>query len=661
LSVGAALLELRGVERRYPSGETEVAVLKGVDIVIRAGEMVAIVGPSGSGKSTLMNILGCLDRPSAGSYAVRGEETGALDDDALARLRREHFGFIFQSYHLIAHLPATANVEVPAIYSGADRASRHARAAELLTRLGLGERLHHRPGQLSGGQQQRVSIARAWMNGGEVILADEPTGALDSRSGEEVLAILHELHARGHTVILVTHDMQVAAHAQRIIEISDGEIVADRAHRAVARAAGAGEADAPPAPRTRPALLGRRSAAWWNSFFEALRMAWISMVTHRMRTALTMLGIVIGISSVVSIVALGAGARAAILRDIGKLGTSTVVIYPGVSFGDDRADQMRSLRAADVELLGRQYFADSVSPEVGTMSLLRYRDRKGNASIRGVGADYLRVRGLHLERGIAFRPGNIEHMSQVVVIDHHAAEELFGHEDPLGKIIMVGDMPATVIGVVAKPTGLFSSLAGKDLAAWVPYTTAASRLLGHDWFDSITVRVRQGIPSATASKQAGRLLKQHHHRKDFHIQDHGDIAKTMNRITGYIELLLALIAAISLVVGGIGVMNIMLVSVSERTREIGIRMAVGARQGDIRRQFLIEAVMVCVAGGLVGIALAWLFGLLFRLLVSKFHMVFSFDAILIAFLFSSAIGLLFGFLPARNAARLDPIVALARE
>lgn len=653
-----ALLTLRGVERRYPSGEGEVTVLKNVDLDIHAGEMVAIVGPSGSGKSTLMNILGCLDRPSSGVYRVSGEATGELDDDDLARLRREHFGFIFQSYHLIAHLPASANVEVPAIYSGRGRASRDQRAAELLTRLGLGDRMHHRPGQLSGGQQQRVSIARALMNGGEVILADEPTGALDSRSGKEVMAILHELHHGGHTVILVTHDMQVASHAQRIIEISDGRITADRANQ---------PADVPtePAatrmPQAASGTTGSGARASWNGFVEALRMAWISMITHRMRTALTMLGLVIGISSVVTIVALGAGARAAILSQISELGTTTINIYPGKDFGDNNAAHMRSLRPADLRLLSQQYFADSVSPEVNTSGLLRYRDRKGNAYIQGVGADYLRVHGLHLERGIAFRPDDVVRMSQVVVIDHHAAEELFKHEDPLGKIVMVGDTPATVIGVTAKPTGLFSGGNGGSLSAWIPYSTAASMLLGHDWFGSISVRVRKGVSSAVAVKQIDKLLTRRHGGKDFHTQNLGDIAKTINKVTGYIELLLALIAAISLVVGGIGVMNIMLVSVSERTREIGIRMAVGARQSDIRRQFLIEAVMVCLAGGVVGIGMAWLFGQLFSLAVSSFHMIFSFEAIAIAFLFSSAIGLVFGFLPARNAARLDPIVALARE
>ncbi|MDO4706275.1 MAG: ATP-binding cassette domain-containing protein, partial [Comamonadaceae bacterium] len=224
----APLLEVRQLCREFPAGEGTIAVLKNVSLDIHAGEMVAIVGQSGSGKSTLMNILGCLDQPSSGSYRVGGRETGQLDPDELAQLRREYFGFIFQRYHLLSDLTAQANVEVPAIYAGAPTAQRQARARQLLARLGLAERTGHTPGKLSGGQQQRVSIARALMNGGQVILADEPTGALDSASGVEVMNILSELHAEGHTIILVTHDMQVAAHAQRIIEIRDGEIISDR-------------------------------------------------------------------------------------------------------------------------------------------------------------------------------------------------------------------------------------------------------------------------------------------------------------------------------------------------------------------------------------------------------------------------------------------------
>ncbi|HEX7342391.1 MAG TPA: MacB family efflux pump subunit [Rhodanobacteraceae bacterium] len=652
------LLTLRGVERRYPAGDTEVTVLKGVDLDIEAGSMVAIVGPSGSGKSTLMNILGCLDRPSAGTYQVAGEATGELDSDALARLRREHFGFIFQSYNLIAHLPASANVEVPAIYSGRAPAHRHARAMELLTRLGLGERLQHRPGQLSGGQQQRVSIARALMNGGQIILADEPTGALDSHSGKEVMAILHELHQAGHTVILVTHDMQVAAHAQRIIEISDGCITADHAN--VPAGSAAEPARQAQTPRVEPSpSAGLR--AWWGSFLEALRMAWISMVTHRLRTALTMLGLVIGISSVVTILALGAGARAAIIGQISQLGTATINIYPGINFGDTNPAHMRALKPMDVRLLQRQPFVDFVSPEVGTSSLLRYRDRKGTAQVDGVDANYLRIIGsaVHLSDGIWFRKDAVTHMAQVAIIGYHAAAELFPHVNPIGKIIMVGSMPATIIGVMAKPSGLLAGNS-KTLSVWMPYTTVASHLVGHDWFDTITVRARKGMSSKEAVKRITQLLTRRHRSKDFHIQNLSSIVKTINKVTGAIELLLALIAAISLVVGGIGVMNIMLVSVTERTKEIGLRKALGAPPGAIRRQFLIEAAILGLSGGILGAALGIGAALLLPGLIGS-SIVVSPVAVALSIVVAVAIGFVFGVYPAARAARLAPIDALRTE
>ena len=321
-----ALLELRDIRRSYPSGEGQVEVLKGITLSIEAGEMVAIVGASGSGKSTLMNILGCLDKPSSGTYRVAGSDVALLDKDALARLRREHFGFIFQRYHLLSHLTAAQNVEVPAVYAGTERKARLQRAHELLQRLGLGERESYQPSQLSGGQQQRVSIARALMNGGQVILADEPTGALDTRSGEEVMAILHQLRDNGHTVIIVTHDPLVAAQAERIIEIRDGEIISNPPPRPRAAANAELHLHTPPESGWRQFSSG---------FREALTMAWRAMAANKMRTLLTMLGIIIGIASVVSIVVVGDAAKQLVLADIRAIGTNTIDVYPGKDFGDD--------------------------------------------------------------------------------------------------------------------------------------------------------------------------------------------------------------------------------------------------------------------------------------------------------------------------------------
>ncbi|KVL19699.1 MacB family efflux pump subunit [Burkholderia sp. MSMB1826] len=677
------LLKLAAVTRRFPAGDKDVVVLNNVSLSIDAGEIVAIVGASGSGKSTLMNILGCLDHPSEGTYMVGGRDTHMLDSDELAQLRREHFGFVFQRYHLLPHVDAVANLEMPAIYAGTPRAERHARARALLARLGLADRAHHRPGQLSGGQQQRVSIARALMNGGQVILADEPTGALDTKSGQDVIRILHELNALGHTIVIVTHDKAVARHARRIIEISDGEIVADRPNRhyaealaesgvgaaATAEAAPDGRsapasADAPPAASTNtdaaPAPRTRRFAAGTGRFGEACRMAWIALVSHRLRTLLTMLGIIIGITSVVSIVAVGEGAKRYMLDEIGSIGTNTISLYPGTDWGDSRADAIQTLVPDDVTALAEQPYVDSATPETSRTLLLRYRNINVNALVSGVGERYFQARGMRFALGVAFDDDAVRRQAQVVVIDQNTRRKLFGAaRNPVGEVILVDNVPCVVIGVTADKKSAFGSV--KSLNVWVPYTTASGRLFGQRYLDSITVRVRDGQPSAAAEKSLEKLMIQRHGRKDFFTYNMDSVVKTVEKTGQSLTLLLSLIAVISLVVGGIGVMNIMLVSVTERTREIGIRMAVGARQSDILQQFLVEAVLVCLLGGTIGIALSFGLGALFSMFVAQWKMVFSAGAIATAFVCSTLTGVIFGFMPARNASRLDPIDALARD
>ncbi|MCG1054220.1 MacB family efflux pump subunit [Mycetohabitans sp. B5] len=694
------LLQLIDVTRHFPAGDRDVVVLKDVNLSIGAGEIVAIIGASGSGKSTLMNILGCLDHPSAGSYRVDGRETRELDGDELAQLRRERFGFIFQRYHLLPHLSAAANVEMPAIYAGSAQTARRARAKHLLARLGLAQRAEHRPNQLSGGQQQRVSIARALMNGGEVILADEPTGALDSKSGQEVIRLLRELNALGHTVIIVTHDEHVAAHARRIIEIRDGKIVADRTNTpcpaadvgvsaadtvatdaALAASAcadtsfavidhAAAQANAPVACGTpvsavdtraaTPALRARLWPASAGRFAEAFRMAWLALMSHRLRTGLTMLGIIIGITSVVSIVAIGEGAKRYILDEIASIGTSTISIFPGRDWGDNQASMIETLVPVDVAALAEQSYLDSVTPETSRSLLLRYRNIDINALVSGIGEHYFQVRGIRFTQGMGFGPDDVRRQAQVVVIDQNTRRKLFGaNSNPLGEVVLIGNLPCVVIGVTADKKSAFGEM--KNLNVWVPYTTASGRLFGQRHFDSITVRVRDGQPSTAAENNLVKLMTQRHGRKDFFTYNVDNVVKTAEKTGQMLTLLLSLIAVISLVVGGIGVMNIMLVSVIERTREIGIRMAVGARQSDIMQQFLIEAVVVCLMGGAIGIVLSFGTSFIFPLFVAQWKMVFSAASIVTAFLCSTLIGIIFGFMPARNAARLDPIDALARD
>jgi len=594
-----------------------------------------------------MNLLGCLDRPSTGHYLVAGQDTAELDNDALAALRRERFGFIFQRYHLLAHLSARGNVEVPALYAGKPAGERQQRADALLTRLGLAHKGDYTPSQLSGGQQQRVSIARALINGGEVILADEPTGALDSHSGAEVLAILGELHAQGHTIVIVTHDMGIAEHAERIIEISDGRIVADRRRRAAPCVE----------PVTPPPATGPRPLAGLG---DALRMALRAMAAQRLRTFLTMLGIIIGIASVVTTVALGQGSQQKVLENISAMGTSTLEIFPGRGFGDMRSEAIQTLRSSDADALATLPFVHSVTPSLSTSTSLRAGSVSVTGTVNGVGEQFFLVRGYRLTAGMSFDAGSVASLAQEVVIDENARSKLFGEGvDPLGQVILLGTLPCRVIGIAARNQSGFGS--DENLNVWIPYTTAMKRMLGQTYLRSISVRIADEVPLSAAEDGLTRLMESRHGTRDFFVLNTDSIRQTITQTNATLTLLIAMIALISLLVGGIGVMNIMLVSVTERTREIGLRMAVGARTRDILQQFLIEAVLVCLAGGLLGIALSLLAGALFDRLSSDFRMVYSLPAMLGACLCATLIGLVFGYAPARRAARMDPIHALERE
>ncbi|CAH0130359.1 MacB family efflux pump subunit [Stenotrophomonas lactitubi] len=644
-----ALLELHGVSRAYRTAAGDVVVLKDVSLRIDAGEFIAIIGPSGSGKSTLMNILGCLDRPTAGSYKVDGAATEQMPPDELARLRREHFGFIFQRYNLMENLSATENVALPAIYAGADAPTRTARARMLLETLGLGERTGNRPSQLSGGQQQRVSIARALMNGGAIVLADEPTGALDHASGQQVMAELKRLHAQGHTVILVTHDASVAAHAARVIEIADGRVVADRGAggRAVACARSASERGQSSRAEPRARLDGVR---------EAARMAVRSMLAHRLRTLLTMLGIIIGVAAVVTVVALGKGAQAQVESQINELGASTLEIFPGADFGDPRSAEIETLVVADADHLAALSYVDSVSPSLSGSVAALQGSRRANTQVMGVGADMPRVRGLRLKAGRFFTDAEVDAHRAVGVVDQKAATALFSGS-PIGSTVLLGGMPVEVIGVV----GASAFAGGATPTVYVPYTSASSRLLGSQRLESIIVRVRDNVSTTAAEASLVAELQLRHGRRDFFIYNADQIRKAVMKSSQTMAALVSAIAAVALIVGGVGVMNIMLVSVKERVREIGVRLAVGARQGDILRQFLIEAVLICLFGGVLGVLLAFSAGALSSLLSLGVPFLFAAAPVLAALACSSAIGLGFGYFPARSAAQLDPIQALAAE
>jgi macrolide transport system ATP-binding/permease protein len=644
------LLALKGVCRDFPAGDGVVSVLKDVNLGINAGEMVAIIGASGSGKTTLMNILGCLDRPTAGSYQVAGCDTCSLDAGETARLRRDYFGFVFQRYHLLPDLSAFANVEIPAIYAGVERTERHRQVTAILQRLGLGDRIAHRPSQLSGGQQQRVSIARALVNGGLVILADEPTGALDSQRGEEVMRLLGELNASGHTVIVVTHDPRVAAHARRIIEISDGSVIADTTRDISASSGADGRALPAPGPSARVRL---------DRLLEAGRMALLSMKAHRLRTLLTMLGIIIGIASVVCAVALGEGSRQRVLDNISELGTNTLEIYRGREPGG-MPSVGAPLSPADADAIAGEPYADSVTPVISTGANLRYRHITSNARVVGVGKHFFKVKGMKLAEGRVFSDDDIQMSAQEAVIDRATRNKLFAADaNAVGEVVFLDRMPLRIIGVMEKSDISYSGM--DSLSIWIPYTAVLARMEAKVSLDVIVVRVSDSVSSQAAETYVTAFLQGRHGTIDFHISNNGSVRRTIENADATLNLLITSIALISLLVGGIGVMNIMLVSVKERTREIGVRMAVGARPDDILQQFLIEAVLVCLIGGVLGIALSFIVGLFFSGHDNDYRMIFSTAAIVTAFATCTLVGIASGFVPARNAARLDPVDALARD
>ena len=650
------LLNLKDIKKSFGQGESKVEVLHGINLTINKGELVAIIGPSGSGKSTLMNIIGCLDTPTEGSYQVDGHDTFNMLPDELASLRRDFFGFIFQRYHLLGHLNAMENVQVPAIYSGTGKEKRESRSVKLLEILGLGNKTENKPSQLSGGQQQRVSIARALMNGGQIILADEPTGALDSKSGAEVMDILTELNKEGHTVILVTHDPRIAAHAHRVITIKDGAIESDTVNDNISDHQN--KEDVSLAVHFSDKVVNSYRA-YFDRFKEAYTMAIRAMISNRMRTLLTMLGIIIGIMSVVTVVALARGASDQIISNISSMGTNTITIMPGQKMGDMRSGRVRTLSVKDLKALKGQPFVDSASPTVQNSGMVQRYNVDATATVIGVSGEYFRVYGMEIEKGRMFSEDEASLSPQFGVIDYNTKNTFFKNEDPIGKRLFVQGKPITVIGLLVDKEVAFRH--SDNLYIYVPYSTMMNRIVKQNYISSIIVRTADGFSPAVAEASIASLLKSRHGRKDFFMMSSDTIMKSINQATGTFTLLISAIAVISLVVGGIGVMNIMLVSVTERTREIGIRMAVGARRSDIMTQFLIESVTVCLIGGMLGVVFSMFTGYVLSIFVPNIPLSFSLASIVIAVLTSSIIGVLFGYMPARSAARLNPIDALARE
>ncbi|RKY44450.1 MAG: MacB family efflux pump subunit [Candidatus Omnitrophota bacterium] len=653
------MIELVNVTKIYRMGKVDVVALRGVSLKIEPGEFVAILGPSGSGKSTLLHILGFLDKPDSGEYLFFGRDVTKLSDDELAYLRNRVAGFVFQQFHLLNRMSALENVELPLIYTKHTKKEKTL-PFEKLKVVGLEDRAHHRPNELSGGQQQRVAIARALVNEPLLLLADEPTGNLDTRSGEEIIKILKNLNAQGKTIVVVTHDENIAHQAQRVIRMQDGKIISDESPGRIFKGQTIeGQSFF---------LKERKKSYGFNSreIIENLRQGLQSIFSNRMRSFLSMLGILIGIASVITMIALGEGAKQALSEKFASLGTNLLIVRPGswrtrgVAL---EAGAVTRFTLSDAEAIAKLKYVKRVSPSVRGRGQVVYGNKNWNTLVQGVGKDYAEMKSSQPVVGRFFTKEEEKTRKKLALLGITVARELFGNKNPIGKTIKINRINFRVIGVL--PEKGQSPRGDRDDVVVVPVTTAMYRLLGKKYVDYIEAEVDGQKFIDEVKKDIENLIRKRHRLKaddkdSFSIRDMTEIRETFMNMIKTMTTLLGCIAAISLIVGGVGIMNIMLVSVAERTREIGLRKAIGASSKDIMLQFLIEAMALTCLGGVVGIIVG--IGASFLLsLFAGWTTKVSLFSIILATVFSVGVGVCFGLWPARKASRLDPIEALRYE
>ncbi|MCU0847345.1 MAG: ABC transporter permease [Spirochaetes bacterium] len=651
------MIELHEISKVYDTGKVKITALDRVNLKIEEGEFVAIMGPSGSGKSTLLSILGFLDKPDTGKYLLLGTDITGLGDDELSHLRNHIAGFVFQQFNLLPRMTSLQNTELPLIYAGKRELKGTAR--DKVMAVGLSEREHHYPNEMSGGEQQRVAISRAIVNDPMIVFADEPTGNLDSRSEEEIMSIISGLNREGKTVIMVTHDNEVAGHAKRIIRMRDGLIVSDE------KKAGKREIRQKENCLSIREIIGEKSVTFGSAeFVDYLRQAVGSIFSHKLRSMLSMLGILIGVAAVISMIAIGEGAKESITQTLSSLGTNLLTIRPGsrrqmgVALESGKVTRFTFQDAREIAGIRE---VKRVSPSVIGRAQAVYNNKNWNTQVWGTGVDYPLMRAAVPVSGRFFNEEDLRTRKKVAVIGATVIRELFSGSNPVGQTIKVNHMNFKVIGVLP-PKGV-TFFADQDDSIVIPVTTGMYRLLGKEYIDFIDVEVAdQALIDQAKSSLMKLIMKKHRLTSEdsFEIRDMSDMRNAMSTTTKTMSLLLGVVAAISLVVGGIGIMNIMLVSVKERIKEIGLRKAIGARKKDILVQFLIESALLTFSGGIIGI----LFGCGISILISvmaDWAIKLSPSAIFLSSIFSILIGIGFGLWPAMQASKLNPIEALRYE
>ncbi len=666
------MIELKNINKTYRTGKIAFQALRDVSISIGQGEFVAIMGPSGSGKSTLLHLLGFLDRPDSGSYTIYGKEISSSNEQGLARLRNHLIGFVFQQFHLLARTSAIDNAHLPLIYSGGKYKKEKAR--QRLKEVGLAHREDHKPNELSGGEQQRVAIARALVNDPLIIFADEPTGNLDTQSEEAIIAILEELNRQGKTIIMVTHEKEIAEHARRIIFMRDGKIVSDKRKESEGMRQGQ---EIPKQVRDdREAEFSderHRIEQVLNSvnvtgagLTDHMRQAVQAILSHKVRAFLSILGILIGVAAVIAMLALGEGAKASIEQRLASLGSNLLSVRPGSSRVGGVALETGSvtrLTVKDAEAIVKLDSVKMVSPNVSGRAQVVYGSQNWSTRMEGVGFNYAGMRASVPILGRFFTEEELRSRGKVTVLGLTVARELFADQNPVGSEIKINRINFQIIGVL--PEKGATGWRDQDDVVVIPISTAMYRVLGKEYVDGIDVEVRGPELMEQAQKEIEQLITRRHRltgdiKESIDIRNLTEIQETLASTTKTMSWLLGSIAVISLLVGGIGIMNIMLVSVTERTREIGLRKAIGARAKDIMMQFIIEAVVMAVSGGLIGIVMGT--GIAAALsFAAGWTTKVSLYAITMATMFSIGVGMIFGIWPARKASQLNPIEALRYE
>jgi macrolide transport system ATP-binding/permease protein len=656
------MIRLKHIYKTYLMGTVEVKALEDVSLEIAPGEFVAIMGPSGSGKSTLMHILGLLDRPDSGEYFFGEKKINDLSDEELAAIRNRLVGFVFQQFHLLPRMTTLENAELPLVYAGKQHLQEQAK--QRIEEVGLLDRINHRPNELSGGQQQRVAIARSLVNDPLIIFADEPTGNLDSKSKEEIVSILQDLNKKGKTVIVVTHESEIAVHAKRVIRVFDGKIISDTKQGVVLGPVEESQADT----IIDTVLSKHERKSRQTKFLEYLHQAVGAMISHKMRSFLSILGILIGVAAVIAMLAVGTGAKESIEKQLMSLGSNLIQVMPGsarvhgVSSGAGGVTRFTFQDVTAIEALTDE--VKMVNPSVSGRGQIVYENNNWNTQVEGDGVNYPQMRAAIPVVGRFFTEEEVRRRDKVAVMGMTVVKQLFGDTDPIGETIKINLINFKAIGIL--PVKGATGFHDQDDIVIIPVTTAMYRVFGKEYLDSISVEATgPGVITATEDSISKIIIKQHHlvtkdEQDSFQIRNMADIKNTLEATTKTMSLLLGAIAAISLLVGGIGIMNIMLVSVSERTREIGLRKAIGATNKDIMVQFLIESVLMSFLGGITGVLLGGGSSILISLFAG-WNVRVSLSSVILATTFSLIVGMLFGLWPAQKASKLDPIEALRYE